>query len=125
MIRHPSLALFHFSLLTPFLLPFTQLGGERLIDLSHPGFVGVIPKTVMAMPIVDPTGVIQYGVKTEALNRDAVANGGFAFLADITKPGGPRFVFSAGLGDIDGAMVPFVNLSEHFAKGTIKRMVAG
>src|SRR4051812_15676202 len=53
------------------LLPQTDLRLEWFVDLALAVFIGVIPKAVIAMPIVHPAGVIHDRVNANAFDRNS------------------------------------------------------
>src|SRR5579871_6936963 len=106
-------------------LPALQLASEWFIDFPVAMGFGIIPKTVVAMPIIQPAGVIQNRVKAHAVDRHSTRDGRLRFLADISKPTGPDAIFRTRFRDEDGSMISLIDFSEHFAKWLIARVVSG
>ena len=72
------------------------------------------------MAIVDPTGMIDDGIKTDTVNWDAGLDGGVYFLANVTKPLAARTALSAGFSDENGMAIPGIHFTKDVAEGAIE-----
>src|SRR2546426_480306 len=106
------------------LFPF-QLCRQRSINLPSPAFVRIIPKPIVAMPIIYPPGMIQDRVKTNPMHWGALFNSRPNFSANITQPPRTHAILGARLGHKERPMIAFVYLSEHLAERAVIRTCPG
>src|SRR5205807_10620573 len=106
------------------LAPAFEFGGERSVKLALAVLVRVIPKAIVTMPAINPARMIEYGIETDAVQRNTGKNRGLCFVADIAQPARTRAIFCAGFGDKHGAMVTLEYLAEHLTERTVERMLA-
>src|SRR6059036_1210414 len=95
-------------------LPMTEFFGQGRVDFAVSTVVSVIPKPVMTVAIIQPTRVIQDGVETDAMQRNALVNRCACFLTDISKPAGASAVFGPGFSNEQWPMITLVHFGEHF-----------
>src|ERR1700728_12550 len=73
----------------------------------------------MAMSVVVPPGVFHHRVETDTVYGHAVRNGGPHFFADVSKPAGPRLVFSARLGHEQRPQVTCIDFPQNVAEWAV------
>ena len=80
-------------------LPAMQFLRQRRVDLPATGIIGVIPKPVVAMAVVQPPGMIENRVKANAVDGTAARDGSAGFAGHVAQPRGAPPVFRAGFSD--------------------------
>src|SRR2546421_6941438 len=85
--------------------------------------VSIIPQPVVAMPLIQPTRMIDDWIKTNAFELDALLGGRQRLAAYITQPTRPPIILDSSFGDKERPAIAFVEFNDHIAKGTITRMV--
>src|SRR5579884_1055961 len=102
---------FFHSLLRP--MKFSR---QRFVDFAMTLLVRIIPKTIVAMTAIVPTGMVQDGIKADTIQRNAAGKRRLDFLRHIAQPRAARLVFGAGFSHEHGPLVAFVNLLQDFSQ---------
>src|SRR5262249_27862269 len=106
-------------------LPPGDFRRERRVDFAMTALVRVIPEGIVTVPAVEPAGMIQNRVETNAVNWNSTGNCRANFAANVAKPALAVAIFSSGFRNERRAMITLENFPEHFAKRTIQRMLPG
>src|SRR5436190_16541069 len=85
--------------------------------------ISIIPQPVVAMPIIQPTRMIDDWIKTNAFELDPPLGGSQRLAAHITKPTRPPVILDSSFSDKERPTIAFVELDDHITKGTVTRMV--
>src|SRR4051812_19168608 len=65
--------------------PMLQCVGKRFVYFPIPTLVWVIPKSILTMPIVQPTRVVHNRIQANPMHGNARSDSGLGLLAHITK----------------------------------------
>ena len=104
--------------------PSLQLSSQGSINFSFAALIGIVPKSIVTMTIINPTRMVQDRIEAHTVQRDALPDGGAGFFANIAKPGAADLVFGAGFGNAYRTAVALVDFLQHFAQGTVLGMLA-
>src|SRR5258705_210141 len=101
-----------------------QLLRERAANLAVSFLISVIPKSVVAMAIIDPAGVIQHWIETNSVKRHAGSDCDSRLFANVTEPTGAVSLFGAGFGDEHWAAITLVDLKQDLVERAVARIGA-
>jgi hypothetical protein len=87
-----------------------KLVGQRLINLTMTVGLWIVPEPVVAMPVILPAGMIEDGIKTNALDGYSGREGCTHLAGDISQPFRPTLVFCPGFRNEQGTLITLVNL---------------